>query len=97
MVSAALHNYYDLLNTKEYGELLWLEAKNQGKVPIHILYGNGATPVIPDYIVPAGKMEGDPLTDPKLYNYNQEQTFIILLRQIKKGLIGTMKFFRKLQ
>lgn len=63
-------NTYDLLNTKEYGEMLWLQASNQGKVPSNILYGSGATPVIPDYIVPAGKMEGDPLVNPALYDYS---------------------------
>jgi TonB-linked SusC/RagA family outer membrane protein len=70
-------HFYDLLNTKEYGEMLWLEAKNIG-LPIgvptdpknfsHPQYGNGATPVIPDYIVPTAASEGDPLTDPSLYD-----------------------------
>ena len=78
-------NYYDLLNTKEYGELLWLEAKNNGKVPSNILYGSGATPTIPDYVIPAGKMEGDPLTDPTLYNHTPGADFYNISKANKVG------------
>jgi len=46
-------NKYDLLNTQEYGELLWLEAANDGVPPGNALYGYGAAPDIPDYILPA--------------------------------------------
>lgn len=46
-------NYYNMLNTKEYGEMLWLQAKNDGISNYsHPLYGDGATPDIPDYIYP---------------------------------------------
>jgi len=63
-------NQYDLLNTKEYGEALWLAAKNNGTTNFsHPQYGNGATPVIPDYILPAGAMEGAAAADPALYKY----------------------------
>lgn len=66
-------NQYDMLNTKEYGEILWLIARNKGLVPgvnySHAQYGSGATPVIPDYILPAGAFEGDPAADPALYTY----------------------------
>ncbi len=65
-------NQLDLLNTREYGELLWLEAKN-----IHLKpgkngwgnsqYGFGETPVIPDYIIPEGKKEGE--VDESTYSY----------------------------
>ena len=61
-------HFYDLLNTQEWGEMIWLEAKNFGIAPTHAQYGNGATPVIPDYIFPTAKAEGDPLTDPSLYD-----------------------------
>ncbi|MBW6500254.1 MAG: TonB-dependent receptor plug domain-containing protein, partial [Bacteroidales bacterium] len=53
-------NQYDLLNTREYAEAVWLSYKNRGVAPNHAQYGSGTTPVIPDYILPAGKMEGDP-------------------------------------
>jgi TonB-linked SusC/RagA family outer membrane protein len=66
-------NQYDLINTEEYGEMLWISARAQGLTPgvnfSHPQYGSGATPVVPDYILPAGAMEGDPAADPALYNY----------------------------
>ena len=62
-------NQYDMLNTHEYADAVWLSFKNRGVAPVHAQYGSGPTPVIPDYILPAGAMEGDPATDPALYNY----------------------------
>ena len=62
-------NNYDLLNTQEWGEMLWLEAKNAGITNYnHVQFGNGATPVIPDYIFPTKTAEGSPLVDPTLYD-----------------------------
>ncbi|MGF1586164.1 MAG: SusC/RagA family TonB-linked outer membrane protein [Bacteroidales bacterium] len=56
-------NQYDLLNTAEYGEMLWLEARNQGNTPgvdwSHPQYGSGTSPVIPKYILPAGASTAD--------------------------------------
>ena len=79
------NNWYDLCNTREYGEMLWLQAKNMGIPPTHILYGNGATPVIPDYIVPAAAMEGDPRTNPDLYSYAPDATFYNITKANKEG------------
>ena len=76
---------YDLLNTQEYSELLWLQAKNEGKPPSNILYGSGATPTIPDYVVPAGKMNGDALADPALYNYTPGANFYNITKANKTG------------
>jgi TonB-dependent starch-binding outer membrane protein SusC len=56
----------DLLNTDEYAQLVWESRINAGAVstvngnPSHAQFGNGPTPTIPDYIFPAGAMEGDP-------------------------------------
>ncbi|TVR71219.1 MAG: TonB-dependent receptor [Marinilabiliales bacterium] len=62
-------NQYDLLNTAEYGEMLWLEARNRGLTPgvnySHPQYGDGAEPRIPNYILPAGAMS----VDHGLYRY----------------------------
>ncbi|MEX2372046.1 MAG: TonB-dependent receptor [Bacteroidales bacterium] len=59
-------NQYELLNTQEYGEMLWLEARNQGNTPgvdwSHPQYGDGTEPVIPAYILPAGATSVDPGT-----------------------------------
>ena len=64
-------NQYDLLNTEEYGEMLWIQARAQGLIPgtnySHPQYGSGVTPVVPDYILPAGAMQGE--VDESLYNY----------------------------
>lgn len=62
-------NQYDLLNTKEYAEAVWLSYKNRDVVPSHAQYGSGAKPVIPDYILPAGAKAGDAAVDPALYKY----------------------------
>lgn len=57
--------FLDLLNTQEYANLVWESRRNAGAVgangnPVHAQFGNGAEPAIPDYIFPAGAMEGDP-------------------------------------
>ena len=46
---------YDLLNVKEYGEMLWLQSKNSGVAPNHPAYGSGPEPTIPKYLLPAGE------------------------------------------
>lgn len=68
-------NKYDMLNTQEYAEAVWLSFANRGVAPNHAQYGNGATPRIPDYTLPGGKMEGDPTVDPALYNYPDYQIY----------------------
>jgi TonB-linked SusC/RagA family outer membrane protein len=70
-------NQYNLLNTQEYGQLLWLEAKNGGVPPSSALYGSGATPVIADYTAPAGATAGSAAVDPKLYNYDPNNLYLI--------------------
>ncbi|MFN3852010.1 MAG: SusC/RagA family TonB-linked outer membrane protein [Spirosomataceae bacterium] len=48
--------------------------------PTNAQFGNGATPVIPDYIIPAGAKEGDPRVDPSRYVYdpfNPSSRFLI--------------------
>lgn len=70
-------NKYNLLNTQEYGEMLWLEAKNGGRAPNSALYGSGAKPVIADYSAPAGASNGSPLVDPTLYSYNPNNLYLI--------------------
>jgi TonB-dependent starch-binding outer membrane protein SusC len=66
------NNPFTMLNSQEMGEMLWLQSKNMGVPPNSPLYGTGTSPRIPDYIVPAGAMEGDPRTDPSLYNYSKD-------------------------
>jgi len=60
---------YDLLNTQEWAEMLWLEAKNAGISGYsHVQFGNGSSPVIPDYIFPTKASAGDPGTNMDLYD-----------------------------
>ncbi len=68
-------NQYDMLNTQEYADAVWLSYANRGVAPNHAQYGTGDRPSIPDYILPAGAMEGDPSVSPSLYNYPDYQIF----------------------
>ena len=66
-------NPFHLLNTPQLANLEWEADINSGQVgsngyPVSAQYGNGPTPVIPDYILPAGAMAGDPSVNPDLYN-----------------------------
>lgn len=60
----------DLLNSQEMADLTWLAYNNAGQTPPSSQYGSGSKPVLPDYILPAGKFEGDPDVNPDLYNLN---------------------------
>ena len=64
-------NLPEMLNSQQYGEVLWNAMRNAGLTPQHDQYGNGATPVIPDYILPAGAMEGH--VDLSTYNTAENQ------------------------
>lgn len=63
-------NPFHLLNSQEMADLKWEALKNTNPDVVYNdpLYGAGSTPVLPDYIAPAGLHEGDPGVDPKLYN-----------------------------
>ena len=62
-------NQYDMLNTTEYADALWLMYKNQGTSPAHLQFGSGSSPVIPDYIVPTAGKEGSADVNPALYDF----------------------------
>ncbi|MEN9570204.1 MAG: hypothetical protein RL172_1435, partial [Bacteroidota bacterium] len=71
---------FDLLNAQEEADLLFLARKNSGLSTNGSIYGNGATPVLPDYLYagnilpPSNNLtgvpifEGNPKVDPSLYN-----------------------------
>jgi TonB-dependent starch-binding outer membrane protein SusC len=74
------------LNPQEQADLEWLAKRNDGAPLQSAMYGNGSSPVLPDYILPSGASEGDPLTDPSLYNYTSDpNTFYQITRANKKG------------
>ena len=72
-------NAYDLMNTREYGEYLWLMAANQGLEDYsHALYGSGSEPDIPEYILPARAESVDhSLYDREMTHEDGDDTFII--------------------
>ncbi|MBT1685943.1 SusC/RagA family TonB-linked outer membrane protein [Dawidia soli] len=65
-------NVWDLLSPQEMAELKFQAARNTSPgTPIDDpLYGDGQTPVLPDYIAPQGYSEGDPEVDPSRYRVN---------------------------
>ncbi len=73
-------NYYDLLNTQEYGEMLWLQAKNDGITNYsHPQYGDGPVPTIPEYIRPArGTNVDHSLYDDKMIHEDGDDTYLIM-------------------
>jgi len=63
---------YDMANTQEEANAIWLQQKNSGiAVPSHAQFGTGPTPVIPDFITPAGVVGAGP--DPATYDINSNQ------------------------
>ncbi|MDR1624379.1 MAG: TonB-dependent receptor [Tannerellaceae bacterium] len=39
-----------MLDTRQYGDMLWQAMRNDGKTPSNDIYGSGQTPVIPQYL-----------------------------------------------
>ena len=64
-------NLPEMLNSQQYGEVLWNAMRNAGLKPQHSQYGSGDTPVIPDYILPAGASANEVNLD--LYNTSENQ------------------------
>ncbi len=63
---------YEMANTQEEANAIWLQQKNSGiAVPSHAQFGTGPTPVIPDFITPAGVVGAGP--DPATYDINSNQ------------------------
>lgn len=67
-VQAPAKRITGLLDSQGFAELYWLAYNNSGQSLDGNIYGNGPTPVIPDYYTPPGKFEGDPEVDPSLYS-----------------------------
>ena len=68
-------NVFDALNPQEMANLKYLANANSGTpITSDPLYGNGTTPVLPDYLLPAGAKEGDPSTNPSSYFINPNYT-----------------------
>ncbi len=71
-------NVWNILNPQEMAQLKFNALANSG-TPVtdssaDALYGGGAQPVLPDYLQPAGVMNGDPSADPSNYNVDPNYT-----------------------
>ncbi len=65
---------YEMANPQQEADAIWLQQRNSGIAnPSSGQFGNGANPVLPDYITPTGKFEGDPAVNPALYNKDSYQ------------------------
>lgn len=62
---------YDMANPQQEAAAIWLQQRNSGiDTPSHPQFGTGQSPVIPDYITPAG-FTGT--VDPSTYDINSNQ------------------------
>jgi len=61
----------DMLNTREYANVMWRAMKNAGQDPSHPQFGSGEEPRIPDFILPSGASEED--VDLSTYNTEGNQ------------------------
>lgn len=70
-----LKNGFNLENTQGYANVVKAYEINSGIAPgsRNAQFGQGDTPIIPDYITPTGAKVGDPGTDPSTYNINTNQ------------------------
>jgi len=68
--TVAKGNVYNLLNPQEMADLKWMMYKNMNLPLSDAQYGTGATPVLPNYIIPTGAATADE----SLYNVNPNYT-----------------------
>lgn len=50
LTAQTFHTGIKMLNAQQWGDVYWKAYQNDGLKPNHDLYGNGPTPVIPDFI-----------------------------------------------
>jgi len=88
-------NKYDLLNTEEYGELLWLEAQNSGTTPGNDLYGYGSSPVIPYYCLAGSGIAAEGAAAADLSNYSYEAgNYYLIVKSNQQGTDWYDEIFR---
>lgn len=90
-------NVYNLLDPQGMADLKWLMYKNSGLPLVDAQYGSGATPVLPNYIVPTGAST----VNEALYNVNPNYTnsadvggFYRIVRANKAGTDWFHEVFR---
>lgn len=83
----------DLLTPQQQADWTWSALKAAGQTLTHPQYGNGATPILPDYLKVGGESgltglsPSDPRLDPAKYNVNSEKGPIYQV--IKANKAGT--------
>ena len=78
----------DVLNAQEFAQVRFTSLINAGETPKGLdaqLYGSGTTPVLPDYIFPAGAKEGDPRVSPDKYNADFDSPNFNLITKANKA------------
>ncbi|MEJ7914368.1 MAG: TonB-dependent receptor plug domain-containing protein, partial [Chitinophagaceae bacterium] len=100
-VQLPVKNKFNLLNPQEMADLTWIAYKNSKTDldpltgnPIHPQYGRGVRPVLPDYILPGGAMEGDPAVNPSLYNIDFTKPAYQIVRANKQGTDWFSEIFK---
>ena len=78
-VQMRLSKSWDMATPTQTGVAKWAQSFNDGLTPSHPQYGNGAEPVVPYYITPAGAAQGAPNTS--LSDYNLYDNHITLADQ----------------
>lgn len=81
-------NVWNLLNPQEMADLKWLMLKNGGAELTDQQYGTGATPVLPNYIAPAGANtvnEALYKVNPFYTDPNEEGGFYRIVKANKEG------------
>ncbi|HWD87221.1 MAG TPA: TonB-dependent receptor [Mucilaginibacter sp.] len=91
-VQEPLSKGLDLLDPQGQADLIWLALRNSGQVdpntgnPTSTLYGNGPTPVLPDYFVGVnGYPAGDPTVNPSTYNVTPGSPIHQIVKFNKQG------------
>jgi TonB-linked SusC/RagA family outer membrane protein len=99
-IQMPVKNKFNLLNPQEMADLTWMAYRNSGQLdtatgqPSHPQYGGGANPVLPDYILPSGAMEGDSAVNPDLYNIDFSKPRYQIVRANKQGTDWFKEIFK---
>ncbi|MDX1640726.1 MAG: TonB-dependent receptor [Balneolaceae bacterium] len=92
-------NAYNIASPMEHAELQWMAFQNSGLTPTSSLYGSGSTPRLPDYIAPAGAMQGevdhsDYFVNPYYTDASQLSSFYRITEANKEGTNWFQEIFK---
>jgi len=83
-------NPWDIATPQQHADLLWIATDRVNNPRPHPLYGDGTSPVLPDFIAPVGAMEGEVDLDsyfviPEFNDPAQLNDFVRITRANKEG------------